>query len=149
MTLLIHSAKGCRGNIVLDASSRAKLVAPSFSIGTDGIRSVVLDIQLTGNQTLVPLFCCTKCGEEVPPTSMGTHMASACIICGETHTVNNLSMHSHITIMCKNCITAIRKYLDDGTNPGERALGYVQNYGLRKGFRVVSLETVLKSPITL
>lgn len=146
-TFLSHLGRNCGGNIVIDVSTNAKLVAPSFVVNTGGLGRLVLDIQIEPGGNLHPKFQCTKCGLIMEDDELGTVLSATCQICGHTYPVSELSVHHQIPCLCADCITGIR---NPERLPKEHpALNYISAFGLAKGMKVVSLVKVLTSPIEL
>lgn len=136
----------CQGNIVIDASTSAKLIAPSFSVNTGGLGKLVLDIQIAPGNRLDPAYQCTKCGEIVNKDSLGTELTAICQICGDTKLAGEINVHSQITTICNECIEKIK---DFSSSTEERVKDYIEMYSLTKNIRVVPLVKVLLSPINL
>lgn len=144
----------CGGNIVIDATPTAKLIAPSFQIGQGGLKSLVLDIQVINGGKLIPDFMCTKCGTVFPTNvpadnRLAVELQANCQICGNDKLVKDLSVHSEIVTICNSCEAEIRLSIKRESFSSERIREYVQQYNIKARFIVTPLVTVLRSPIII
>jgi hypothetical protein len=146
-TFLTHI--GCNGSIVINATKTAKLVAPSFSINSAGISSLVLDIQVVEGGKLTPAFECVKCGKEFSNVEVETGLMAHCQICGNDTPVSELLVHTEITCICSTCMKAIKAQLTTGITSQELIAEYIEQFGLNSRMKTVSMIKVLTSPITL
>lgn len=142
-TFLTHS---CGGPVVLDASQSIKFIAPSFSVGMNGITKVTLDISVVSAGKINPAFSCEKCKQDVQLDTIGATTTVMCQVCGNARHTSEINVHSHIPAICDRCLDAIKEADDD-------APGYIRRaiivFGLTKRIRTVKLTDVLASPISL
>jgi len=146
-TFLSHSEHGCTGSIYLDCQAAMKLIAPSFSINSGGIGSIVLDIDVTPSNRLQPVFCCRTCGETI--TNVGECLSVFCQICGKSKMVSDTFVHSDITTICSSCLGEIKSYCKTGKTSVGRLPDFVSTFNLRSSIKVVPLVDVLSSPIEI
>jgi len=147
-TFLTHTpAKRCGGNVVIDASSTAKLIAPSFAINSQGIGDLTLDINISNGGNLIPVFMCTKCGEILEKDVIGRDLSACCQVCGKENIVSDLYVNPKIACICINCIGEIKRTLAGEASENPRIRDFISVYSLKPGMRNVSLEKVLASPI--
>jgi len=148
-TFLTHITNGCMGSIVIDCDKAIKMIAPSFSINSNGLGSLMLDIEVIPGGQLIPSFRCKKCGETIEQVDIGSNLSCICQICGIYHPVSDIHVHSEIVSICSDCIKEIKTFCTTGVSNNRRVGEFVQLYSLTKAIRTVPLSTVLSKPITI
>jgi len=148
-TFLSHLRHGCGGNVVIDASTSVKLYAPSFRISQDGIGDLMLDVNIASGGDLVPSYWCLKCGETISPDDLWEALSALCQVCGYSHQISDLNVHSQIATICNECLNSIKTVCNGGHSTNERIALYIDMYSLTKSIRVVPLLKVLKNTIKL
>lgn len=148
-TFLAHAKGGCGGNVVIDASQSAKLIAPSFSINSGGITGLTLDIDISNSGKLVPAFLCMKCSSIVDKGDLGKDLIAVCQVCAKEKLVVDLHVHPQITCLCESCLEELKMVSLGGKAKNPRVLDYVSLYNLKPDIKTVPLAKVLASPIKL
>jgi len=148
-TFLMHSKKDCSGPVVIDTSSIAKLIAPSFSIGPEGFSNIVLDLQLEGDGILNPEYECTRCGEHVDKESFGTDISAICQICGNAKPAEHLFTHNYVPCICEECVNEVKDYIKTGKTNSDQVKLYTEMFSFGSRPRFISMLTLLNHPISM
>ena len=148
-TFLTHTSNRCNGSIVIDCDKAVKMIAPSFSINSNGIGSLMMDIEVIPGGQLIPSFRCKKCSEVIDLSDLGDTVSCICQICGRLHPVKNINVHSEIVTICTGCISEIKDFCTTGNLKNGRVKEFVELYALTKSMRTIPLTTVLSKPIII
>lgn len=147
-TFLTHITNGCGGSVVIDCDKAVKLIAPSFSINSNGIGSLMMDIEVVPEGRFIPSFRCKRCNQVIGHDTIGTDVSCICQICGKSFPVSEIHVHSEIVSICSPCIREIKEFHTSG-EAGIRVKEFIGLYALTKAMRTVPLVTVLDKPIII
>jgi len=148
-TFLTHTANRCGGSIVIDCDKVVKMIAPSFSINSNGIGNLMMDIEIVPGGKLTPSFRCKKCNETINQDSMGDDLSCICQICGKLIPISDINVHSEIVTVCTSCVRDVKEFCTTGKTDNYRVSNFVDLYALTKSMRTIPLVTVLNKPIII
>lgn len=136
-TMLTHK---CNKPVVVDVTGFLKMISPSFAIGTTGIYGLILDITLKDDK-VVPEYFCTGCNKTLSQENLKEDVKAVCQVCGNPSPVDEMNVHSNISLVCTSCITAMK---GDSSMSSQQSR-YKGAFGITKTSRVIPLYKVLMS----
>ncbi len=147
-TLLTHTGENCRGSVFLDPGQSAKLLSPSFSFGTSGISTMILELKLKPGG--VALWECAKCGKQISGEQIKTELSAYCQICGHLHKVDDLVIHERISCICRLCVGKIKAYRKKPESiQDSRIRDYAEMFNLGERAKFIPMFDCLQQPMDL
>lgn len=143
-TFFSHRKTSCRGAVVIDLSPCMKMVAPAFTLNTNGVGGTLADLRFESGKSFSPIWTCAGCGET--PLNVDTDLEANCMVCGAIYPVDKLFVSDQIACICESCKSGLVSKEAPAKAP-QILLTYRSVFNAKVPF--IRMSEALRKPITL
>jgi len=100
-SLFLH--KGCEGKISIDIMKAFTWKSPSIVLAPEGVKIGVTEFRGGTSKKGDMIFTCEECGEVISSKQFAEELVMECMICGETHSIEEMGTCRQLQCVCENC----------------------------------------------